>query len=419
MKNNLSWDDICILGAGPAGLSTSIHLSMKGIKHTLIDKVSFPREKACSDVIPSVVLRFLKEMAPEMLSDLEKEGKIFPVDGISLSSSSHHGIQFELPALDGIEGEVSCYSIKRADFDTALLKRARSFEENRFFAPVDISEFIKTPEGWILHNRDGSFLIKPRLLILATGSNFLHNYKLVKTDRSEKDYFVGLRAYFSNVKPALKNTYTEYYILKNDCPGIIIITHLGNDEVNVNMACSEFMLRKTKQSIHTIFENAIRTHPAFIERFKDSKMKSPMKGSRLFLGCRNRNIVSDHVMMVGDAAGLLDVLSSNGIPQAVRSGKIAAESIEKFISKDDYSAQVLKEYEKALYKKLLNDSRTQLLLHRAVMSKWGYKTANVLLDLFLKSGILERQANQLMSKKSVASIFRDPGFYLRLFHLKK
>jgi flavin-dependent dehydrogenase len=41
--------DVCIIGAGPSGTSTSLMLSKMKISHYIVDKSIFPRDKTCGD----------------------------------------------------------------------------------------------------------------------------------------------------------------------------------------------------------------------------------------------------------------------------------------------------------------------------------------------------------------------------------
>jgi len=41
--------DVCIVGSGPSGTSTSLMLSKLKIEHYIIDKANFPRDKTCGD----------------------------------------------------------------------------------------------------------------------------------------------------------------------------------------------------------------------------------------------------------------------------------------------------------------------------------------------------------------------------------
>ena len=47
---------ICIIGAGPAGVTTSLFLAKQGVKSTLIDKAVFPRDKVCGDALSGKVV---------------------------------------------------------------------------------------------------------------------------------------------------------------------------------------------------------------------------------------------------------------------------------------------------------------------------------------------------------------------------
>ena len=66
---------ICIIGAGPAGVTTSLFLAKKGVKSTLIDKAIFPRHKPCADNITGNTIRVLNELDPNFIDSLQLEKK--------------------------------------------------------------------------------------------------------------------------------------------------------------------------------------------------------------------------------------------------------------------------------------------------------------------------------------------------------
>src|SRR6185503_11517226 len=45
-----------------------------------------------------------------------------------------------------------------------------------------------------------------------------------------------------------------------------------------------------------------------------------------------KNLVEDHILMVGDAAGMITPLCGNGMSMALHASKIAAEQIQNFLS---------------------------------------------------------------------------------------
>ena len=44
-----------------------------------------------------------------------------------------------------------------------------------------------------------------------------------------------------------------------------------------------------------------------------------------------KNLIEDHVLMIGDAAGMITPLCGNGMSMALHASKIAAEQITKFL----------------------------------------------------------------------------------------
>ena len=54
--------DVIVVGAGPAGCATAIHLAHAGIKVLILECAQFPRDKICGDFIGPVGLMELKKL---------------------------------------------------------------------------------------------------------------------------------------------------------------------------------------------------------------------------------------------------------------------------------------------------------------------------------------------------------------------
>ena len=63
-------EDIVILGAGPAGISTALFLAKAGIPSTILEKAVFPRDKICGDALSGKVVEVMKKLNPEWVDDL-------------------------------------------------------------------------------------------------------------------------------------------------------------------------------------------------------------------------------------------------------------------------------------------------------------------------------------------------------------
>src|SRR6476646_2370017 len=54
--------DVVVVGAGPAGSATATHLARHGLRVSLLEKTTFPREKVCGDGLTPRGTRQLVEM---------------------------------------------------------------------------------------------------------------------------------------------------------------------------------------------------------------------------------------------------------------------------------------------------------------------------------------------------------------------
>ena len=61
--------NVCIVGAGPAGSTTSIMLGKFGIKHLIVDAAEFPRDKICGDGLDLKVVRVLNNIDPLIIKN--------------------------------------------------------------------------------------------------------------------------------------------------------------------------------------------------------------------------------------------------------------------------------------------------------------------------------------------------------------
>lgn len=91
--------------------------------------------------------------------------------------------------------------------------------------------------------------------------------------------------------------------------------------------------------------------PWYRERFAEAKLRARMwRPYPTFEGLQgilrgHDNTYGNGIMVVGDAAGFMGTASSAGIPQALLSGRMAAEVAVEAVSRGDASKGVLKQYE--------------------------------------------------------------------------
>jgi flavin-dependent dehydrogenase len=296
--------DVIILGAGPAGSSAALVFEGSGLKVALIDKAIFPRHKTCGDAIPGKTQKFLRPVWPEIdkaladapAAELIKSAEVFSTNGLSLH------IDWKLTASE-LEDRIE----------------------------------LESKEGEVL---------QCKILIACDGANSIAAKQLTSIGTIRDQYGFAVAAYYSGIK-CPENT-NLIFLLKDFSPGYFWIFPLGEGLYNVGYG----MLGKPPKGdgLKGNLKKIIEQEESISPLFSGSKSESDIYAFGLPMGGKEfKPIVSNRLMLCGDAAYLIDPLQGHGIDKAVRSGILAAETAIKSISIGDCSAGELKKYQDTIY----------------------------------------------------------------------
>lgn len=131
---------------------------------------------------------------------------------------------------------------------------------------------------------------------------------------------------------------------------------------------------------------------------------------------RNKNLVKENVLLVGDAGRVVDSLSEAGISNALLSGKIAGSVVSQYIKNGKLSVSFLKKY----YDELMR-SKGRLLrfysFYRAIFLKMTDEDFDAVI-LFLKKYFDQKVVTSIEPIPVVKTIFRsNPKLLFLLRHL--
>lgn len=414
MAEDIIRTDICIVGAGPSGAAASIELSKAGINHIIADSAGFPRHKPCGDILTSGVLRALRRLNPEILTQLSDGGFLAPVWKTQVFPPNGKPISLDFLPLDGKEGQASCYSVSRYDLDLALVKIIKEspyadFRENCRIKSASHSE------SWMRLETENGPVIEASLVIFATGSgsSILNS---LGHPAAKEETAVGIRAHYEGVN--WNSAETGLFLDAGCMPGGLYITPLPGGICNVNLVISLEKVRKEKLILREKMEELLQSIPSLKRAFASARRIGNPEGSKLFLGTRPRNVSGERYLLAGDAAGLIEFFSGNGIPQAFSSGEIAAGFAAKVLEENNFSAVHLKQYDAELYRKIRTDKiGGQVifpLLHRPAISRLVLRFLN---HLSSRPGTNDSLRDLLYAKKP-ARLLRSPSFFYNLFWRK-
>lgn len=407
---------ITIVGAGPAGQMASLFLAKRGIASLLIDKSAHPRLKPCADIVTGQAIRVLHELDPDLPLDKTFTDKYLPINGTLLHTPNGKTLDIAFLPLNKLEHLPTCIAMPRMDFDNWLCGKIKASPliELRENTSITSWERNENTEEWILFNAHKEAIITTKLLIIATGSTASLPFTVGHLTKEDKHFAIGVRGYFRNVENDDFPNHAELFFHRKLMPGGFYIAPFKDGVANVNIVMRSDIAKRNKLNLNTLFWEIIELHPTLRHRFKNAEQVGKLEGSALHLGTKKRNISGAGYMLAGDAAGLIDLISANGIPQAMVSGKFAAEQAAIALEKNDFSAKMLKAYDDKVFKKIDNDLKLGKIMSPFLSNNFVLSLIVKTLDFLASRSGAQTQLRSLLYTPSVVKTLINPMFYWRL-----
>lgn len=343
--------DVLIIGGGLAGLTSAIHLSKFGLKVTLIEKNEFPKHKVCGEYISNEVIPYLNYLdidisilKPSKITDLEfsnPKGKI---------------ISAKLP-LGG-------FGISRYDLDHYLFEKAKELGCKIIQDTVTESRFIEN-EFHVITTTNLKF--KSKVVIGAFGKRSNMDQKLERDFIFKKSAWLAVKAHYSGNFP------NHLVGLHNFEGGYCGVSKIENDRINICYLANYETFKKYK-NIEDFQYEVVSKNPNLKEVFDRSTLlfEKPLTISQISF--EKKAAVENHILMIGDTAGLIHPLCGNGMAMAIHSAKIASELILDFLDNKIESRKKLEETYTQLWKEnfkarlAMGRFLSRLLVHKKVSS---------------------------------------------------
>jgi geranylgeranyl reductase family protein len=363
--------DVLVVGAGPAGASAAVELARAGRHVVVVDKAVFPRDKCCGDGLTTLALRELEHLGlePAAVTDW------FEVDAAWLRSPSGREVRVALPSAAGTYAAVA----PRLQLDDALVSLARKagadVRDGHGIVDVDVDVDVDERPGDAPDAIDtvvaGIGRVRARYVVAADGM-WSPVRKLVGVH--EPGYlgeWHAFRQYVSNVSgPAADRLYVWFEA--DLLPGYAWSFPLPGGRANVGFGVLRDGERRIRDMKALWAELLARPHvvqalgDTFELEDRHTAWPIPARIDRAVLG-RGR------VLFVGDAAGATDVMTGEGIGQALLTGRLAADAVMAAGALAPADARA--RYARAVRHHLVADHRMSKLLGRALASERGARGA--------------------------------------------
>lgn len=313
--------DVIIAGAGPAGSTAAYYLSRKGVRVLILEKEFFPRYKSCGGGLTYKTTRMLPY---DISTVIEREVK-------KLTFSSKYKEEFTKSS-----DNVLITTVMRDRFDAFLLERAIN-EGTEIKYGVKVTSVINEGSYARVHSNRGDYTAK--LMIGADGANSI-------TARMEgltmRNMYMGFAIeYELEVSPAIMDKHSGTIHLDwGTLPTGYAWIFPKKDHISVGVGCHQSLAPHLKK---------------YYSKFIANKGIGParvisVKGHPLPSGNMENIISSGSVLLAGDAAGLVDPLTGEGLYYAISSGRIAAECSFEYLNGNRHD---LSGYPQAVNKELI------------------------------------------------------------------
>jgi geranylgeranyl reductase family protein len=404
--------DVVIVGGGPSGSACAICLANAGLQVALIDKATFPRDKTCGDALSMDVVNQLSFMSPMLAEKFKTLQNKIPSYGIKVFSADHSSIAIPLI----YKGTKGCgYVSPRLDFDNCMFQYAKQLNNIHSFENCAVEKIEQHKNSVIVTTKNMQF--ETPVIIGADGAHSVVAKQLANIEVDKNHYSGGLRVYYENVTGFDEDNLIELHFFKDVIPGYLWLFPLADNKANVGIGMLSSAVSKNKMNLKETLQHLITTEPHLQERFKNAKALETIKGYGLPLGSKKRNISGERFLLTGDAAGLIDPFTGEGIANAIRSGRIAAKHAVAGFQANNFSASFNKNYDKEIYDKMWKEFKISTLLQKLI-------TYPRLCNLIVRKANSVKYIRQLLvqglaSVDKRKSILTNPKFYFNLFLAKK
>jgi geranylgeranyl reductase family protein len=369
--------DVLVVGLGPAGASLLSNLSaLIGNEYSILgidkrDKPGFPVQ--CGEFMPSP-----DEM--EILTPNVKNPKeLFQFDPQYISTKTNR-ISFYSPVSKVISTSFNGYTIHRGKWNEDLISEAK-----RKGAEVWTStKAVGKKNNTIMVSRNGNppEAIEAKIIVGADGPRSRIARWSDIAEKRTKDHFVYAKQYvMTNIQdPDYDPSDVQMFFGSKYAPGAYAwIIPKSKNTANVGVGIRTPMVRG-RITTSKALENLVTVHPHVSKVVKGAEIISTI-GGFVPVGLPLKKTVDDNsqVLLLGDAASQVVSHVGGGIPPSMAVGSIAADSIEKNLTRNESLSSYEVNWRKQLFSMFLrsyklrclfdklstgNDSRLQWYLNR-------------------------------------------------------
>jgi flavin-dependent dehydrogenase len=369
--------DAVIIGGGLAGLVSSIELARQGVSVIVIERKHYPFHRVCGEYVSNEVRPYLEGLGLKF-----NELGVKEIQRFCFTSPSGRVLETDL--------DLGGFGISRYKLDFALYELA--LKTGVQFVLGETVERVEFASEECRIKTSNKLDFSAKIVLGSFGKNSKMDKVLDRDFTHKKSPYVGVKYHIRTDFPHdlialhnFKDGYCGISAIEEDKYCLCYLTTRDNVRKHGNIAEMEKNILWKNPHLRRIFNESefLYERPEVINEFSFSPKKT----------------IENHILMVGDAAGLITPLCGNGMAIAIHGGKIAAELTADFLHQK-ISRQELEDAYQQLWK---DEFSARLWIGRTVQRLFGDEWLS---ELALSSFSLAKPLLRLVISKTHGKVIR-------------
>lgn len=418
--------DVIVVGAGPAGIACAITLARAGKEVVLIERGLFAGSKNVFG--GAIYTSAVKEIFPDFETQAPLERRTVEHNYAILGEEDSTTITYR-------KNDNQSYSIIRAKFDRWMADEAR--KAGVYLVEETVVRELITDNKKVIGVKTELEEYFADIVVLADGVNSLLAKQIgLRKDLETKDVALSVK----EVIKLDKDVINQRFNIKDNEGSIVEIfggpmlgmlglgfMYTNTDSVTIGLGVTLDELVNANYRPFELLEQ-LKKHPSIAPLLEGGTLKEYSAHMIPEGGYKKIPQLTDNgVMVVGDAAMLVNNLHWEGTNLALISGKLAGESAIEAIDKKNFSRKTLAVYEDKLKKSfVMKDMKTYkdlfdiIHIRKKALLDYYLRKVNAFFEMFTSSNGVPKRENywkfikSIFTDRSIFELFKDVVAILKL-----